>query len=74
MARRKTKKKTPRFRKLKLKKQKGGCLPCAAAAGPPGIAVAAVGTIGYGAYKYTKKGKISKRSKQNFFLLLRAIL
>ena len=34
-----------------------GCLPCAAAAGPPGIAVAAVGTVGYGVYKYAKPKK-----------------
>ena len=33
-----------------------GCLPCAAA-GPPGIAVAAVGTLGYGVYKYAKPKK-----------------
>ena len=34
-----------------------GCLPCAAAAGPPGIAVAAIGTVGYGVYKYAKPKK-----------------
>lgn len=38
------------------------CLPCAAA-GPPGIAVAAVGTVGYGVYKYVKpKKKIKKKT------------
>ncbi len=37
------------------------CLPCAAAAGPPGIAVAAVGTVGYGVYKSTKKKKKGKK-------------
>ena len=36
------------------------CLPCAAAAGPPGIAVAAVGTVGYGVYK-----SISPKKKRN---------
>ena len=40
-----------------------GCLPCAAAAGPPGIAVAAVGTVGYGVYKYTKPKKKIKKKK-----------
>jgi hypothetical protein len=40
------------------------CVPCLAAAGPPGIAVAAIGTVGYGAYKYTSpKKKITKRKK-----------
>ena len=44
------------------------CLPCAAAAGPPGIAVAAVGTVGYGVYKSTrpkkkKKKKLTKKKK-----------
>ena len=44
------------------------CLPCAAAvAGPPGIAVAAVGTVGYGVYKYTnpkkKRKKLTKKKK-----------
>ena len=37
------------------------CLPCAAAvAGPPGVAVAAVGTVGYGVYK-----SISPKKKRN---------
>ena len=41
------------------------CLPCAAAAGPPGIAVAAVGTVGYGVYKSTNpKKKIRKGKKK----------
>ena len=47
------------------------CLPCAAAAGPPGIAVAAVGTVGYGVYKSTspkkrngKKKKLTKKKKK----------
>ena len=40
-----------------------GCLPCAAAAGPPGIAVAAVGTVGYGVYKYSKPKKKIKKKK-----------
>lgn len=39
-----------------------GCLPCAAA-GPPGIAVAAVGTLGYGVYKYAKPKKKIKKKK-----------
>jgi len=44
------------------------CLPCAVAAGPPGIAVAAVGTVGYGVYKSTrpkkkKKKKLTKKKK-----------
>ena len=39
------------------------CLPCAAAAGPPGIAVAAVGTVGYGVYKSTSPKK--KKRKRN---------
>ena len=40
------------------------CLPCAAA-GPPGIAVAAVGTVGYGVYKYAKpKKKIKNTEKE----------
>ena len=38
------------------------CLPCAAA-GPPGIAVAAVGTVGYGVYKYAKPKKKIKKKK-----------
>ena len=41
----------------------GGCLPCAAAAGPPGIAVAAVGTVGYAMYK-KRKGRVSKKSRK----------
>ena len=40
------------------------CLPCAAAAGPPGIAVAAVGTVGYGAYKYVNPRKKIKKGKK----------
>ena len=45
------------------------CLPCAAAAGPPGIAVAAVGTVGYGVYKSTrpkkrKRKKLTKKKKK----------
>ena len=40
------------------------CLPCAAALGPPGIAVAAVGTVGYGTYKYISPKKKSKKSKK----------
>jgi hypothetical protein len=39
-----------------------GCLPCAAA-GPPGIAVAAIGTVGYGVYKYAKPKKKIKKKK-----------
>ena len=38
------------------------CLPCAVA-GPPGIAVAAVGTVGYGVYKYAKPKKKIKKKK-----------
>ena len=45
------------------KKMKGGCLPCAAAAGPPGIAVAAVGTVGYAMYK-KRKGRLTKKQKK----------
>ena len=45
------------------------CLPCAVAAGPPGIAVAAVGTVGYGVYKSTrpkkrKRKKLTKKKKK----------
>ena len=40
------------------------CAPCLAAAGPPGIAVAAVGTVGYGAYKYISPKKKIKRGKK----------
>ena len=40
------------------------CVPCLAAAGPPGIAVAAVGTVGYGAYKYISPQKKIKRGKK----------
>ena len=40
------------------------CLPCAAAAGPPGIAVAAVGTVGYGVYKSTSPKKKNKKRKR----------
>ena len=40
------------------------CLPCAAAAGPPGIAVAAVGTVGYGVYKYTNPKKRNKKKRK----------
>ena len=40
------------------------CLPCAAAAGPPGIAVAAVGTVGYGVYKSTRPKKKNKKRKR----------
>jgi len=40
------------------------CVPCLAAAGPPGIAVAAVGTVGYGAYKYISPKKKIKRGKK----------
>ena len=39
-----------------------GCLPCAAA-GPPGIAVAADGTVGYGVYEYAKPKKKIKKQK-----------
>ena len=39
------------------------CLPCAAAAGPPGIAIAAVGTVGYGVYKSTTKKKKKGKKK-----------
>jgi len=56
MARRKTKRK----RKTKMK---GGCIPCAAAAGPPGIAVAAIGTVGNAIYK-KRKGRVSKKSRK----------
>ena len=41
------------------------CLPCAAAAGPPGIAVAAIGTVGYGVYKSTKRKKGKKKLTKN---------
>ena len=41
------------------------CVPCLAAAGPPGIAVAAVGTVGYGAYKYTSPKKKITKGKKN---------
>ena len=40
------------------------CLPCAAAAGPPGIAVAAVGTVGYGVYKSTSPKKKNRKKKR----------
>ena len=40
------------------------CAPCLAAAGPPGIAAAAVGTVGYGAYKYISPQKKIKRGKK----------
>jgi hypothetical protein len=40
------------------------CVPCLAAAGPPGIAAAAVGTVGYGAYKYISPQKKIKRGKK----------
>ena len=40
------------------------CAPCLAAAGPPGIAAAAVGTVGYGAYKYISPKKKIKRGKK----------
>ena len=39
------------------------CAPCAAA-GPPGIAAAAVGTIGYGVYKSVNPKKKIKKSKK----------
>ena len=42
------------------------CAPCLAAAGPPGIAVAAVGTVGYGAYKYTSPKKKIKVQNKDF--------
>ena len=41
------------------------CVPCLAAAGPPGIAVAAIGTVGYGAYKYTSPKKKITKGKKN---------
>ena len=40
------------------------CAPCLAAAGPPGIAVAAIGTVGYGAYKYASPKKKIKKGKK----------
>ena len=40
------------------------CLPCAAAAGPPGVAVAAVGTVGYGVYKSISPKKKTKKKKK----------
>ena len=40
------------------------CLPCAAAAGPPGVAVAAVGTVGYGVYKSISPKK--KKEKETY--------
>ena len=40
------------------------CLPCAAAAGPPGIAVAAVGSVGYGVYKYASPKKKKRKKKK----------
>ena len=39
------------------------CAPCLAA-GPPGIAAAAVGTVGYGAYKYISPQKKIKQGKK----------
>ena len=39
------------------------CLPCLAA-GPPGIAVAAVGTVGYGVYRSVNPKKKIKKSKK----------
>jgi hypothetical protein len=41
------------------------CVPCLAAAGPPGIAVAAIGTVGYGAYKYSSPKKKITKGKKN---------
>ena len=40
------------------------CLPCAAAAGPPGVALAAAGAVGYGIFKTSKTKKKSKSKKQ----------
>ena len=40
------------------------CLHCAAAAGPPGVAVAAVGTVGYGVYKSISQKKKTKKKKK----------
>ena len=48
-----TKNKTKKKRKMT---KRGGCLPCAAAAGPVGAAVAAVGTVGYYVNKKMKGG------------------
>ena len=39
------------------------CAPCLAA-GPPGIAAAAIGTVGYGVYKSVNPKKKIKKSKK----------
>ena len=56
---------TNKKKKNKKNIKKGGCIPCAAAAGPPGIAVAAIGTAGYYGYKKMKggTGKFKKNEK-----------
>ena len=41
------------------------CLPCAAAAGPPGMVAAAAGAVGYGIYKSNKRNKTQKKSKKS---------
>ena len=58
------------MRKNKTKKKRkitkrGGCLPCAAAAGPVGAAVAAVGTVGYYVNKKMKGGTGTGKFKKN---------
>ena len=58
-----------RRKRTRKKSMKGGCAPCLAAAGPPGIAAAAVGTVGYALYKkrggrLTKKQYKKKRSRK----------
>ena len=52
-------------KKKKPRNKRGGCLPCAAAAGPAGVAVAAVGTAGYYVNKKMKggTGKFKKNEK-----------
>ena len=56
------KKKTKKKRKMT---KRGGCLPCAAAAGPVGLGVAAVGTVGYYVNKKMKGGTGTGKFKKN---------
>ena len=58
-----TKKKTKK--KRKMMKRGGFCLPCAAAAGPVGVGVAAVGTVGYYGYKKMNGGTRTGKFKKN---------
>ena len=66
-----TKKKTKK--KRKMMKRGGFCLPCAAAAGPVGVGVAAVGTVGYYGYKKMNGGTRTGKFKKNecYFCLLK---